>query len=116
MNDDIISLLNGDFRVERRNDLKKILSDRFESLIPLTEYDIQNLHTTVTELGNPIAVGDKIGWVFIRSERENPKPDELKIIMKLCILSDKEIEFYNNNFDLYESSSMNKIMTVNRKI
>lgn len=121
MNDDIISLPNGDFEVRRRGSIKAILKKKLNNIRPMDEYLIGRSYATCSELGNTILVGDKCCFVFIQSPLPEPidskliQPDWPGFSRKLCIVLEREIEYYDLNYELTSDSNSDHAMIVIQK-
>ena len=119
MNDDIISLPNGDFKVIPRNPLRGMLETKFQFFNPINEYELERLYTHFTEQNTVIRVGDKWYFVLIESDSDDPEkqmPGWPGKTRKLCILTDRELDYYSEHFELLPDYSVtDKIFVIRRK-
>lgn len=122
MNDDIISLPNGDFEVKRKNSLKPILESKFQGIYPLNTHQLEQMYTQISYLGNNIQVGDKILFLFVQTKiKEDPippermQPDWLGFARRICIVLEREISQYDLEYELIPDSKLDDTRLIIQK-
>lgn len=120
MNDDIISLPNGDFQVKRKNSIREYLEDKFRNIRPLSSIDIDQMFTLVSGAGSTIRVGDKISSVIIQTPGSNVEPnltpDWPGYTRRITMLLEREIIQYDTDYVLTPDSNFSQSrITIERK-
>jgi len=115
MNDDIISLPNGDFYVAYKTpekSLKEILIERFSFEEPISQKEADEIWHKQTEFKKKIEAGQKLMYCIIR----NPKIHNQEFVGKLCIISEDEIDYYSENCILSSKNDDGERMLILERI